>query len=67
MFSSVLLVGTIGLLVVSFMLIIIDLLSSKRHQKAPPNKKFPKLSTYSLILTLISLFLLVFVSLTTSV
>ncbi|MGB5910024.1 MAG: hypothetical protein WBH31_02405 [Promethearchaeia archaeon] len=67
MFSSVLLVGTIGLFVVSFMLIVIDLLSSKRHQKASPNKKFPKLSTYSLLLTLISLFLLVFVSLTTTV
>jgi len=65
MFSTVLLVGTIGLFVVSFMLIVIDLLSSKRHQEMPATKKFPKLTTYSLVLTLISLFLLVFVSLTT--
>ena len=67
MFSSILLVGTIGLLFVSFILLIIDLLSSKRHQNAPSNKKFPKLTTYSLVLTLVSLFLLVFVSITNSV
>jgi hypothetical protein len=67
MFSSILLIGTIGLIFVSFTLLIIDLFSSKRHQKMPATKKFPKLTTYSLVLTLISLFLLVFVSLTTSV
>ena len=66
MFSSILLVGSIGLFFVSFILIIIDLLSSKRHQNTPPNKKFPKLTTYSLVLTLLSLFLLVFVSVSSS-
>ena len=67
MFSSIMLVSVIGLFSVSFILIIIDLLSSKRHQNTPPNKKFPKLTTYSLVLTLISLFLLVFISVPTSV
>ncbi|MFW9947051.1 MAG: hypothetical protein ACFFDX_09515 [Candidatus Odinarchaeota archaeon] len=67
MFSFIMLVGVTALFSVSFILIVIDLLSSKRHQNTPPNKNFPKLTTYSLTLTLISLFLLVFISVPSSV
>jgi len=64
MFNLILMWGSFGLFMASFICLIIDLLSKKRNQNRSPDKKLPKLSRNSLFLSLISLILLVFVSLT---
>lgn len=63
MFHLILLIGTYGLLITSFILLYIDLLSFKKNQKRSLNGKFPNLGRNSVIISLVSLVLLVFISL----
>jgi len=62
MFNLILLIVTFGLISAAFILIFIDLLSYKKYQNKTLNGKFPKLSRNSVIMSLVALFLLVFVS-----
>lgn len=63
MFHLILLIGTYGLLITSFILLFIDLLSFKKYQNESLNGKFPKLGRNSVIISLVALILLVFMSL----
>ena len=63
MFNFILLIATISLFIVSLGLIIIDLVSKKRHQNKSYEVNFPKLSRNSVIMALIALILLVLLSL----
>lgn len=62
MFNFILLIGAFGLFMSSFILLLIDLLSTKKDQNRNSKRKFTKKSAYSVALALIALILLVFVS-----
>ncbi|MFW9771971.1 MAG: hypothetical protein ACFFFB_11945 [Candidatus Heimdallarchaeota archaeon] len=65
MFHLILLIGTYGLLIAAFILLYIDLISSKKYQNKSFDGKFPKLTRNSVIMTLVAIVLLVFISLGT--
>jgi len=64
MFIFILLIGTFALFMASFVVLIIDLTSTKRNENRVTDKKLPKLGKYSFLFNLFALLLLVFVSFT---
>lgn len=62
MFNLILLVGSFGLFLTSAILLLIDLESKKRSKNRDKTRNLPKLGSYSFLLNLIALLLLVFVS-----
>jgi len=64
MFVFVLMLIIFGLFMSSFVVLIIDLTSTKRNNKRPTDEKLPKLGKYSFLFNLFALLLLVFVSFT---
>jgi len=62
MFNLILLIGSFGLFLTSAILLLIDLSSKKRNKNRDPTRNLPKLGSYSFLLNLISLLLLVFAS-----
>jgi hypothetical protein len=62
MFNLVLLIGSFGLFLTSAILLIVDLESKKINKNREETKKLPKLGSYSFLLNLIALLLLVFAS-----
>ena len=62
MFAFILLILVFGLFMASFVVLIMDLTSSKRNTNRPTDEKLPKLGKYSFLFNLIALLLLVFVS-----
>jgi len=62
MFVFVLLLIIFGLFMSSFIVLIIDLTSTKRNDNRPTDEKLPKLGKFSFLFNLFALLLLVFVS-----
>ena len=62
MFDTILIIGSIGFLILSFAMISLDLLSSKRDPKIDDIKKLTKRNGYSILFGLIGLILLTIVS-----
>jgi len=62
MFAFILLISVFGLFMASFIVLIIELTSTKRHNNRPTDEKLPKLGKYSFLFNLFALLLLVFVS-----
>jgi hypothetical protein len=62
MFAFILLIFVFGLFMASFVVLIMDLTSTKRNNNRPPDEKLPKLGKYSFLFNLFALLLLVIVS-----
>ena len=62
MFIFILLIGVFALFMAGFVVLIIDLTSTKRNENRVMDKKLPKLGKYSFLFNLFALLLLVLVS-----
>ncbi len=62
MFALILLICVFGLFMASFVVLILDLTSTKRNINRPTDEKLPKLGKYSFLFNLFALLLLVLVS-----
>jgi len=62
MFIFILLIVVFALFMCSFLVLIIDLTSTKRNENRVMDKKLPKLGKYSFLFNLFALLLLVLVS-----
>ena len=62
MFDTILIIGSIGFLILSFAMISLDLISSKRDPKIDNVKKLTKRNGYSILFGLLGLILLTIVS-----
>ncbi|MHA1460474.1 MAG: hypothetical protein ACTSO8_03250 [Promethearchaeota archaeon] len=62
MLAFILLISVFGLFMASFVVLIMELTSSKKHNNRPADEKLPKLGKYSFLFNLFALLLLVVVS-----